>query len=89
MCIRDSDVTVEDVKAAEQLDCAIKLIAWYHENPEGAADALSLIHILISASATASLTFTTVPVMVKVSPMKTGLANLHSTPCSRQCSPGR
>lgn len=25
------DVTVEDVKAAEQLD-AIKLIAWYHEN---------------------------------------------------------
>ena len=33
------DVTVEDVKAAEQLDCAIKLIAWYHENPEGAADA--------------------------------------------------
>ena len=31
------DVTVEDVKAAEQLDCAIKLIAWYHENPEGAA----------------------------------------------------
>ena len=35
------DVTVEDVKAAEQLDCAIKLIAWYHENPEGAADAFS------------------------------------------------
>ena len=35
------DVAVEDVKAAEQLDCAIKLIAWYHENPEGAADAFS------------------------------------------------
>ena len=35
------DVTVEDVKAAEQLDCAIKLIAWYHENHEGAADAFS------------------------------------------------
>ena len=34
-------MTVEDVKAAEQLDCAIKLIAWYHENPEGAADAFS------------------------------------------------
>ena len=43
-----------------------------------------VITALISASATASLTFTTVPVMVKVSPMKTGLANLHSTPCSRQ-----
>ena len=33
-------MTVED-KGAEQLDCAIKLIARYHENPEGAADAFS------------------------------------------------
>lgn len=35
------DVSVADVEAAEQLDCAIKLIAWYRENPEGAADPCS------------------------------------------------
>ena len=35
------DITVADIQAAEKLDSAIKLIAWYHENPEGAADAFS------------------------------------------------
>lgn len=29
------DITVTDVKAAEKLDCAIKLIAWYDEGKEG------------------------------------------------------
>lgn len=29
------DITVADVKAAEKLDCAIKLIAWYREGEEG------------------------------------------------------
>ena len=29
------DITVADVKAADQLDCAIKLIAWYREGENG------------------------------------------------------
>lgn len=29
------DITVEDVKAADKLDCAIKLIAWYEEGQNG------------------------------------------------------
>ena len=29
------DITVADVKAADKLDCAIKLIAWYDEGKEG------------------------------------------------------
>lgn len=33
------DVTVADIKAAEKLDCAIKLIAWYRENADGTAAA--------------------------------------------------
>ena len=36
-----------------------------------------------------SFTSVTVPLTVSTSPMNTGLANLHSTPWSRQCSPGR
>ena len=36
-----------------------------------------------------SFTSVTLPVTVRVSPMKTGLANLASTLWSRQCSPGR
>ena len=38
MCIRDSgirDITVADIKAAEKLDSAIKLIAWYDEGENG------------------------------------------------------
>ena len=31
------DITVADIKAAEKLDCAIKLIAWYHETGTGVA----------------------------------------------------
>lgn len=33
------DITVADVKAADQLDCAIKLIAWYREGEKGAVAA--------------------------------------------------
>ena len=33
------DVTVADLRAAERLDCAVKLIAWYCELPEGGASA--------------------------------------------------
>ena len=39
-----------------------------------------VITALISASLPISLTPTTVPLTVSVSPMKIGLANLHSTP---------
>ena len=33
------DITVADLRAAERLDCAVKLIAWYCELPEGGASA--------------------------------------------------